>query len=107
MDGYICMAVSEISCLQVNVLKINLVGLPQQCSPTPLLQQKGAVLCLHWQTAQENKTITMQNPAGLHGKPGVQRTQNTLRIGENNYEETSTNYQRPSLILYSTFSWKY
>lgn len=77
-----------------------------QCSPTPPLQQRGAVLCPHRHTAQENRTITMQIQQGFMANLGSKEPTKYIQDWGKQLQETSTNYQWPSLILFSTFSWK-
>lgn len=109
MDGYIRMAVCKISSLKANVLKINF-----GCPPT-----NGSVFTnSHFSRGEQSCARTGKQQGRTKPPPckssraswqtqAPKSTQNTLRTGGNNYKETSTNYQRPSLILYSTFSWKY
>lgn len=85
------------------------VALPHmdQCSPTPPLQQRGAVLCPPGKQHRRTKPSPCKSSRASWQTWAAKSPQNTLRIGENSYKETSTNYQWPSLILFSPFSWKY
>lgn len=75
MDGYICTDICESSSLEANVLKINF-----GCPPSHGLvftnsstSAEGSIPVPTQANSTGEQNHHHANPAGLHGKPGVQR----------------------------------